>query len=125
MSNDALIEAATRLADVLQAENATLVAMDFPAAGRLLEAKRAATAALGAAQAQALFAPPGMPALAARLTALADDNRRLLERAIVVQRRVLGTVARAAQTALPEPQYGPGGTLAARAAAAMALRANA
>jgi hypothetical protein len=125
MNHDALTEAATRLADVLAAENTALQATDFAAAGRLLSAKQAATADLTAAQAGALYAPPGLSALALRLNELADENRRLLERAIAVQRRVIGTVVRAAQITLPEPQYGPAGSPAARPIAAMALRANA
>ena len=125
MTKDALTQAATRLVDILQAENTELQAMDFKAAGRLLTAKQAATAELTAAQAATLYAPAGMRQLAQRLNELADENRRLLERAIAVQRRVLGTVVRAAQTATAEPQYGPAGTPAARSVSAVALRANA
>jgi hypothetical protein len=125
MTQDALTQAATRLVDILQAENAELQAMDFKAAGRLLMAKQAATAELTAAQAATLHAPAGMRQLAQRLNELADENRKLLERAIAVQRRVLGTVVRAAQTAASEPQYGPAGTPATRSVSAVALRANA
>jgi hypothetical protein len=125
MTQDALTQAASRLVDILQAENAELQAMDFKAAGRLLTAKQAATAELTAAQAATLYAPAGMRLLAQRLNELADENRKLLERAIAVQRRVLGTVVRAAQTATPEPQYGPAGTPAPRSVSAVALRANA
>jgi hypothetical protein len=125
MSEDPLTKATTRLVDILQAENTELQAMDFKAAGRLLMAKQAATAELTAAQASTLFAPAGLQALAQRLNELADENRMLLERAIAVQRRVLSTVVRAAQTGAPEPQYGPTGTPAIRSVAAMALRANA
>ena len=122
---DALTRAALGLAEVLQAENTALKALDFAAAGRLLTAKEAATAALTAAQAATLFAPPGLRAIALQLNVLADENRLLLERAIAVQRRVLGAVARAAQTASPEPYYGPGGARAVRPMAAVALRADA
>jgi hypothetical protein len=125
MNQDPLTKAATRLVDILQAENAELQAMDFKAAGRLLVAKQAATAELTAAQAGALFAPAGLQTLAQQLNELADENRLLLERAIAVQRRVLSTVVRAAQTAAPEPLYGPAGTQTVRPATALALRANA
>jgi hypothetical protein len=125
MSEDLLTKATIRLVDILQAENTELQAMDFKAAGRLLMAKQAATADLTAAQASTLFAPAGLQALAQRLNELADENRLLLERAIAVQRRVLSTVVRAAQTVAPEPQYGPSGTQAARSVGAVALRANA
>ena len=125
MSEDRLTKATIRLVDILQAENTELQAMDFKAAGRLLMAKQAATADLTAAQADTLFAPVGLQALAQRLNELADENRMLLERAIAVQRRVLSTVVRAAQTVAPEPQYGPSGTTAIRSVAAVALRANA
>jgi hypothetical protein len=125
MSEDRLTKATIRLVDILQAENTELQAMDFKAAGRLLMAKQAATADLTAAQASTLFAPAGLQALAQRLNELADENRMLLERAIAVQRRVLSTVVRAAQTVAPEPQYGPSGTPAIRSVAAVALRANA
>lgn len=124
MTNHSLIEAAVRLADILAAENAALVAMDLAGAGRLLAEKQAATASLSAAQAATLFAPAGMKEAASRLNDLADENRRLLERAIAVQKRVLGTVARAAQTANPQPQYGPGGAFV-RSPTPWALRANA
>ncbi len=125
MTTHTLIDAAVRLADILTAENAALVAMDLAGAAKLLEEKQAATANLSAAQAATLFAPAGMREVAGRLNDLADENRRLLERAIAVQKRVLGTVARAAQTANPQPQYGPGGAFAVQAPTAWALRANA
>jgi hypothetical protein len=125
MTTNTLIDAAVRLADILAAENVALVAMDLAGAAKLLGEKQAATANLSAAQAATLFAPAGMKEVAGRLNDLADENRRLLERAIAVQKRVLGTVARAAQTANPQPQYGPGGVFAVQAPAAWALRANA
>lgn len=124
-TQDPLIMATTRLIDILQAENTELQSLDFKAAGRLLVAKQAATADLTAAQAGALFAPPGLQPLAQQLNALAEQNHLLLERAISVQRRVLGTVVRAAQAVEPDPQYGPAGTQPVRVVAAVALRANA
>jgi hypothetical protein len=125
MNQDPLTVAATSLADILLAENTALRAMDFAAAGRLLSAKQSVTADLTAAQASSLYAPPGMRALALRVTELAEENRQLLERAIAVQRRVLGTVARAVRTSAPEQQYGPAGARPVRALAAVALRADA
>jgi hypothetical protein len=86
---------ALRLADLLTRENAALAALDFPAAAALLAEKTAALAALQAA-------PPGTMApgnLARTLPALVADNRALLERAILVQHRVIGIIARAAPRA--------------------------
>jgi hypothetical protein len=85
---------AAGLAAVLARENAALAALDFPAAAALLPAKTAALAALQ--QAPATPPPAG---LARELPALVADNRRLLERAILVQGRVIGIIARAAPRA--------------------------
>lgn len=98
----ALIDAAVALADTLAAENAALGGLDLARAASLLAAKERATEAFLAAQAAAgLAAPPSAAAAAAsgdlgrRLGALAEENRRLLERALAVQGRVVATVARA------------------------------
>jgi len=85
-----MTDPATRLAQILEQENAALAAFDFPRATALLAEKQ---------EALRLFAaePPGNAP--ARLRELADTNRRLLERAIAVQGRVIELVA----SALPPP----------------------
>ena len=125
MSEDALTKAAIRLVEILEAENTELRALDFKAAGQRLGDKQAATAALTTAQAAVPRTPGALEDLARQLNALAEENRVLLEGAITVQRRVLSTVARAAQAAAPEPQYGPSGKHPVRTMPAMAIRANA
>ncbi len=99
------------LADLLQQENQALEAMDFARAGALLAPKHAAADALAAAwrAAATLDAPPADLRL---LGELADENRRLLNRAMRVQRRVLDLVARAARTNQPATRYGRAGARA-------------
>lgn len=66
----------------------------------MFDAKQRALNVFVAAQATPGTSPrPSGPGreVAERLGALADENRALLERAIAVQGRVLGTLARAAQ----------------------------
>jgi hypothetical protein len=99
MNND-LIAAGTLLAETLQAENAALSALDLPRAAGMLVDKQRAVAGLVSVQ--------GTPAsreaaerVARRLQALAMENKRLLERAIAAQGRVIGVIARAAS---PTPQ---------------------
>ena len=95
------IEAAARLASVLEAENAALERHDPAAAVALLDEKLAAAQALSAA---------GLPLeTGERLRALADENRRLLERAIKVQERIVTMVARAARQAPAAARYGAKG----------------
>jgi hypothetical protein len=91
------MEAANRLADVLARENAALKRMDFPAAIALVTAKEAALADLArdAASVPAGVRSPAVVALAQRLTGLAEENRTLLDRAIAVQTRIVGIIARA------------------------------
>ncbi len=91
---------AEALSDILAAENAALAALDMKAATALLPAKHAATAALAAAQRLSLPAPPH--AAATRLRSLALENKRLLERAMTVQDRLLACIARAMPRALPQ-----------------------
>jgi hypothetical protein len=55
-------------------------------------------------------------AVGARLAGLAAENRRLLERALTVQRRVIGALAQAVPRALEAaPRYDAGGGIAGRA----------
>ena len=50
--------------------------------------------------------------MARRLGELAGENKRLLERAVIVQGRVIGTVVRAIPKAVGgAPRYGAGGAL--------------
>ena len=123
------LAAAARLAEVLTAENAALRALDAPAAAALLEDKLAAARNL--AQAAAAGRPaaqqtPEAAGLALRLRDLAEENRRLLERAIQVQSRVLDMVARAARQGAAQSagRYGASGAAAPdRGAMALFVRA--
>ena len=99
------------LCQVLEQENAALSALDPVRAGRFLAAKRAATDALVRAGERQGGAPPSRAA-AERLRDLAAENRRLLERAMLVQGRVIAVVARAAPRPRVMPRYGANGTIA-------------
>ncbi len=124
-----LIAAAVRLADIIGQENQALRAMDLARAGTLLAAKQDATVCFVAAQPAATFEADGgeTRALAARLRALAAENRILLERAIAVQGRVIGIVARAGRMELARaaPRYGAEGRLAEPPSVAVAVSAQA
>jgi hypothetical protein len=100
------------LARLLTEENAALEAMDFARAGAVLAAKHAAADALAAAWRAA--SPGDMPqAEMIALGKLAEENRRLLNRALRVQRRVLDLVARAARAAEPSARYSASGQIRA------------
>jgi hypothetical protein len=116
--------AAIQLADTLAAENAALRALDLPGAAALLVQKQAALAAFAAARTCGRPAPALLPT-AIRLRELAEENRRLLERAITVQTRVLGVLAGAARSVNVAPRYSRSGAYAPRPAGGWALRANA
>ncbi len=125
----ALIDAAVRLADTLARENQALAALDLPLAASLLADKQRAADAFLVAQTLALHDASARQHattrdLAARLATLAEENRRLLERAIAVQGRVIGVLARAAR---PEASgYGAhGGRTAFSRPGAIALSARA
>lgn len=128
----ALMDTAARLADALAQENLALEALDLQAAARLFPAKQAALAeflSLRSQPAEALAAVAAREGrivrdLAERLDRLAAENRRLLERAMTVQGRLIATLARAAR---PEPsRYGAnGGHAESPRAAALALSARA
>lgn len=129
-----VITAGAALAEVLARENAALAALQLGQAAAALDAKQAASAAFAAAVAQAKRhggLAEGDRAAAARLGArlqeLAAENRRLLERALTVQGRVLETIARALPRALPAaPRYGRCGLPAhAERAPALAFAARA
>ncbi len=123
-----LLTAAARLIGVLAAENAALLALDAPAAAALLEEKLAAARSLAQVSAGRLAArqTPELGGLALRLRDLAEENRRLLEHAILVQGRVLDMVARAARQGVAQSsgRYGAGGAAALdRGAMALHMRA--
>jgi hypothetical protein len=106
-----VITAARVLADTLAAENAALAALDLPRVAAMLADKQRAAAAFVAAQDAPVVAAHREAAqnLADRLRSLAAENRMLLERAIVVQSRVMGVIARAAATVVAPSSYGARG----------------
>lgn len=130
---DSLILAGQRLAEALRAENEALAKLDLPRAATLAGSKIAASDAFAAAYAAqarhgaALDAPVRQAAavLTRRLEELGQENRRLLERAVSLQSRVIETIAGAA---LPKAQvqgYGPAGSRATTVRApALALSAR-
>lgn len=121
MNND-MIAAGTQLAETLEAENAALSGLDLPRAAGLLADKQRAVAELAAAQAT----PASRDAaerMARRLQVLAVENRRLLERAMAAQGRVIELVARAAASATAPAGYGSGRTAGRPAALALSARA--
>lgn len=93
----------TVLAEVLARENAALATLDLAAAIALLSDKRAAAEAF----ARAAAADPGLATPALR--DLAAENRRLLERAMAIQSRVLDILAGA--VARPTQRYAAAGRL--------------
>lgn len=123
-----LIAAAVALADTLARENAALAAMDLPGAMLLLSAKQAQSAAFATAHARAAAAMADGKSLGenkalaetvgARLRDLADENKLLLERAIRVQGRVIGSIAQVLPRALATaPRYDASGGIAGAARA--------
>jgi len=110
MSNT-LIASASLLADTLADENAALRALDLPRAAAMLADKQRAAAGFMAAQSDPIEAAQTDVAkqLALRLQTLAQDNRILLERAIAVQGRVIGVIARAAAPTVAPSGYGAQG----------------
>lgn len=110
------------MSDLLEQENAALTAMDFARAGALLGPKHAAADALAAAWRAAQGTEASDSALQ-RLGELAAENRRLLNRAMRVQRRVLELVARAARKDPIGARYGASGRVQARAAHGVSTRA--
>jgi len=125
--------AAAALLQALEAENRALLTLDLNQITELLGAKQLAVAAavsaragLGALMAQDQAAAR---ALTAQLASAAIENRRLLERAMAVQRRVIATVAKAAKAAAPAAaracRYGARGSLVANSAGPIAHLSNA
>lgn len=107
---------AAALEAILVAENEALERHDADAAAALLDRKLAAANALAAASVS--------PEQAERLRSLAADNRRLLERAIDVQSRIITMVAQAVQESTAHARYGSAGrTIRGDAALAIARQA--
>jgi hypothetical protein len=92
--NDSLFAAAARLADLLAQENAALAALDLPRATALLADKQDAARSFARAQQAAPAGGSASPALV-RLRVEAEQNRRLLERGILIQGEVIGLIAAA------------------------------
>jgi hypothetical protein len=117
---DELRNAAAALIALLERENLLLAALDLAAAAALVPAKQDAAGAFVRAQARTRAAGGIAPALreaaialGARLRALATDNRRLLERALAAQGRVVAVIARAVRTRPAEaPRYAASGRYA-------------
>lgn len=113
-----LIEAAAALAHVLTLENEALSALDLPRAGSFLPEKTNALQAMAEAEKASssntltFDQRARAQAIASQLRTLCEENRRLLERALVVQRRMIGTITRAVPRAAERtPRYGSNGTL--------------
>jgi len=127
-----LMQSAVALADVLTEENGALGRLELARAVTLVDAKERATSEFIAAQAREASAPQEMrtrrqvlEATLGRLRDLAAENKRLLERAITVQGRVIGCIVEALPKAPSAPRYGASGALAGAAMRPMALSARA
>lgn len=112
-----LLDAASAMAEALQAENAALASLDIGAAVQMYARKRDAAAALTAARATAT-PTAGQRQQAETLTRtlldLTRENKRLLERALYVQGRIMRTLARAAPRAFAAmPRYRADGRIVA------------
>ena len=114
---EAVLRAGLRLADALDAENKALAALDLDAAAAISPTKVAAADAFAAARdaaAKAAALAEGeerslAEQLGRRLSDLAAENRRLLERAITLQAQVIETIAGAALPTAGPGTYGSAG----------------
>lgn len=123
-----LTDAVGTLAEVLARENEALRRLDFAAATALVPAKEAAlrNVTKNPAPMRAAGRDPALAALGSRVNQLVADNRKLLERAIAVQTRVVGIVARAASPSPRAAQYAASGFKSqTRRTSAVALSARA
>lgn len=129
---ESLMLAAQRLAEALRAENEALARLDLAAAAGLAVAKRQASdafaAAFDAASRSGSRAGGADRAraeeIAAALRVLTAENRRLLERAIELQSRVIETIAGAAKPPGPGT-YGERGRAREGRAAAVSFLSRA
>lgn len=114
------VTAAQRLVDILEQENDALKRHDFPSATLLLAAKDAAVADL--AKQPSPVATDPLATLMRHVTALANENQSLLERALTVQTRIIRIVARACAPPPAATQYNTHGSRpASHRAAALAV----
>jgi hypothetical protein len=124
-----LASAVAHLAEVLTAENAALAALDLPRAGAMVAEKtRAADAFVAAERASRGTSSAVDTAAPAHLRTLVAENQRLLQHAITVQGRVIGTVVRAVSRVLRDPigtRYGAQGRAAPTRLSAVAISARA
>ena len=107
--NDNWKSAGEELAAVLKAENAALAALDMPRAVALLDRKSAKVAIFEALRPTSGHAEA--VTLLEQLAALAQENRRLLDRAIKAQGRVIGVLAGLVRQTPIAPRYGARGYL--------------
>ncbi|WP_137177126.1 flagellar export chaperone FlgN [Roseomonas sp. AR75] len=129
---DSLMHAAQRLMEALRAENEALARLDLAAAGELARGKRQAADAFAAAYDAARKLGSRTEGaeraraeeIAAGLQELTAENRRLLERAIALQSRVIETIAGAARPPGPGT-YGARGRMREGRGAAMSVLSRA
>jgi len=121
MTQDAMAAGAV-LAETLEAENAALAVLDLPRAASLLDDKQRAVAGLAEARSASMPNDAGLR-MARRLQALAAENKRLLERAIAAQGRVIGVVAKAASASVTPSGYGAARAVERPVALALMARA--
>ena len=129
-----MLQAGLRLEEALRAENEALARLDMTRAAALATLKVQASDAFAAAATAAGRGgarPEGeeraqAQGLAGSLRELSAENRRLLERAIALQSRVIETIAGAAIPASRPTTYGgTGGRAMPRQAPALAVVARA
>lgn len=110
-----LAECVADICAVLQAENLALEQLDIAAATSLVAQKCSAADALMAALARSTGAPPAVTkANLERLRSLSATNKRLLERAMAAQQRLLSIIAGAVPRAMKDA--GPYGRTGQRVA---------
>ncbi len=121
--NQACRAAATRLALLLEAENALLAAADFGRIGERSDEKRSLIAELDANRGNSGEADTEADrTLARRLDTLAAENRTALEHALRIQGQILELLGNAARRLNEPTGYGARGARpAARSAQAFAL----
>jgi hypothetical protein len=111
----AIIMAAIQLAETLERENAALDALDIPCATRWIDAKSRALSDVQALITDSCTARDDERDVAEyvgrRLQAEVARNKRLLERALLVQGRIIGMIARAVPRAVAAnaSRYAPNG----------------
>lgn len=120
--------AGQRLARALEQENAALKALEFGSISAFLDEKRAALDGLHAVTSEPVTElneadASGLRALAGQLQTLAGENKMRLERAMMVQNRIMAVIASAAREAQVPREYGAlgGRRRSARDAGAVAL----